>query len=75
MAKAEPRTLVDFVKDKRRASCVVCKLPDIIRQQVRAASEKKISRRTVLEWLETECGAKITDADIATHSNGHHEDR
>lgn len=68
-----PKALVDFVKDRRRAACVVCSLPDDVRVQVRTAREKKIDRRTVIEWLHAEVDSKIGETDLAAHTNGHHE--
>lgn len=70
---ASPRSLAEFVKDKRREACAVCRLPAEVRDQVRTAGEKKIHRRTVLDWLKTDCSAPITDTELTVHTNGHHD--
>lgn len=68
------RSLVQFAKDKRRENCSVCKLSDEVRRQMREASDKKIPRRVVKEWLETEHSKKLTDTEMTTHSSGHHDE-
>lgn len=73
--KSEPRSLVDFMRAKRRAACKVCQLPDDVREQLRTASDKDIKRRDVLEWLRTEVGSDITDAELTSHKAGHHDEQ
>ena len=66
------KTLVEFVKDKRRADCVICNLPEEVLAQVRVATDKDINRRQVKEWLESEYQIKVTEADQVLHTNGRH---
>lgn len=73
--EAKRRSLVDFMKAKRRDLCAVCRLPDDIRAELRTVRQKKISRTDVLAWLNDECKAKIAVADLDGHRNGHHDDR
>lgn len=72
-AKKVPTTLADFAAAKRRAArraaCAVCALPDEIAQQVKTASDKKIDRQTIREWLEREYGIRIRDGVFTTHAN------
>lgn len=68
----EPKSLVDFVKAKKRADCPVCALPEEIRAQLHAASEKKIYRADQLAWLKEECGHPISGEDLNRHYSGRH---
>lgn len=72
-AKTPTRSLVEFVKDKKRKACAVCSLPAEVRTQLATAREKKITRADVLEWLKSE-GIAIKAEDLAAHTNGHHGD-
>lgn len=72
MKKPAGRSLVDFVKARKCEGCRVCALPKELLDQVRSASEKKIKRTVVLEWLNKEHGAKITDADLTAHYGQRH---
>lgn len=68
------QTLVEFVKQQRRANCRVCKLPVEVRGQVgRTASEKKISREQQVEWITLVTGVKITADELTAHVNGRHD--
>ena len=67
------KTLLEFVRAKQRAGCKVCSLPDSVREEIRNARTKKITRRDVLEWLKTEVKSPVADAELTTHTNGHHE--
>ena len=76
MAKAKAvRSLTEYVRDQRIAECPICGLPDEIRTQMQVASEKKIKRRIVLEWLREEQGTAFTTDQLNRHYNGHHEER
>lgn len=68
-----PRTLAAFVHAKRRSGCPVCALPAGVRQQLTEARNRKITRAVQLEWLRTEVGVKVTDADLTAHVNGRHD--
>lgn len=72
MAKVTPRSLVDFVKEKKRADCLVCRLPTDVREQVEAASDKRILRNEVVAWLNEECGVAATTKDLERHTQGRH---
>jgi FKBP-type peptidyl-prolyl cis-trans isomerase (trigger factor) len=72
MKKPAGRSLADFVKHKRCEGCKVCALPKELLDQIRTASERKIKRTVVLEWLKSEHGAKISDADLTTHHGQRH---
>lgn len=73
------RSLLEFASEKRKAerrqTCPVCRLPEEVRAELRIARERKIERRLVREWLQTELGVALTDLDFTTHHAGHHEDR
>jgi len=66
-------SLVEYARKKRAADCPVCQLPEGIRQQMRMASDKKIKRTVVLEWLTQEQGLAITDSDLTVHYSGKHD--
>lgn len=67
------RTLAQFAKDKRKKDCPVCQLSDDVRDQIREASQLRIRRPDVVEWLAEDHGASVTVADLETHTNGRHE--
>jgi len=74
-ATATPvRSLADFVRQKRRESCPVCKLPQEVRDQLATASDKGHKRRDVLEWLKVDAGVPITDTELTAHRNGRHDE-
>lgn len=78
VAKAVPatkskRSLAEFMQAKRRAGCVVCALPNAVRDQLKDASKHKIKRAEQIEWLESEFGMKLTRAAFDAHTNGRHE--
>jgi len=66
--------LVDFMREKRRKACPVCKLPVEIRAQLATASDRGIKRKDVLEWLHTVVGVDITNDELTAHRNGGHDD-
>jgi hypothetical protein len=73
------RSLVDYERDrtreKRREGCVLCKLPDDVKEQLRSASRKKIPREVVLEWLNKELGFEISINAFQRHAQGRHDYR
>lgn len=71
--KPAPRSLTQFVQDKKRADCPVCALNPDIRAEIQSARTKKIKRETVLEWLRAECGIAINSADFDRHHSARHE--
>lgn len=66
-------SLVDYVRQQRRADCAVCSLPDEIRIQLKGASDKKISRATALAWLSEVHGIVMTSDQMTTHYSAHHD--
>lgn len=70
---ATKRSLVQFTNDKKRAACVVCKLPKIILDEIRQAQSRDIKRDTILEWLTSEHGYKIARVDLDHHYSARHE--
>jgi hypothetical protein len=73
-AKGPVKSLVEFMQDKRRADCPVCKLPEDVRKQLATAAEKGIRRKDVLEWLRAVIGVQITDVELTAHRNGRHDE-
>lgn len=74
MGEKKPRSLVEFVRDMKRSNCAICAIPDPdIKAQLKAATEKKIKRGWVLQWLRDECGIEVTDADMNRHYSGRHD--
>lgn len=61
------RSLADYLKAKKCAACPVCQLPDDVKGQLAAASERGIKVADRLEWLTAEYGARITRADLEAH--------
>lgn len=70
---AGPRSLVRFMRDKRREGCPVCALDPAVRQQLAEASTRKIPRAVQLEWLHAEVRTKVTADDLSQHVNGRHD--
>lgn len=67
------RSLTEFMQAKRRDGCPVCALPPSVREQLKDASKRKITRADQIEWLAAECGVKLTRALFDSHANGRHE--
>lgn len=76
--KPKPVSLAEFAHDAKvaewRRTCVVCKLPDGVRAQVKQARDRKIKTQVITDWLRTQ-GYKIDDLDWQTHNAGLHEQR
>lgn len=66
--------LVDYMKEKKREACPVCKLPEFVREQLALAKEKKITRRDQLEWLDKVVHADISNRDLDAHYSGRHDE-
>ena len=70
---AEPvKSLLDYMQDKRRAECPVCKLAEDIRDQLRRATDRKVKRADQLTWLTEVVGVAITNSDLDAHYSGRH---
>ena len=65
-------SLVDYLKKKRRADCVVCQLPEEVLEQLQDAKKKKITRLEQLAWLNEELGYEVTYDHMETHYKGQH---
>lgn len=79
MTKPKPNvSLAEFAHEAKVAewkrTCVVCKLPDDVRAQVRLARERKVKTTIITDWLKTQ-GHKIDELDWQTHNAGLHETR
>lgn len=72
--KQPKRTLAQFARDKRREGCPVCVLPVEVRQELRAAGDKKIPVAIQLEWLKAELGVTVGVEQINSHRSGRHEE-
>lgn len=69
----EALTLVDFLKKKRRADCVVCQLPQEVLDQLQVAKKKKITRVEQLAWLNEELGYEVEYDHMEVHYKGQHD--
>ena len=68
------RTLAEFLRDKRRAGCPVCALsPEILQCLAEAANKGSAKVPEQVEWLNTDCGTRITVQELTQHRSGHHE--
>ena len=68
------RSLLQFVKDKRREKCEVCRLDPEVRAQLRDAANKKIAVSVQLQWLHEETGIIVTPEQVNAHRGGRHEE-
>ena len=72
----QARSLMEFAIERRRAerraSCAICRLPDDVRAQLRAARDKKIDIPTRLAWLES-LGHPVGELDLKTHQSSTHD--
>lgn len=70
----KPRSIDEFVRDKRKDACVVCQkiTPEISAQIQDARKRARASVELILEWLQAEYGIKITDAQWQMHARGRH---
>ena len=75
---APPPSLAEFAHQRKveawKRTCIVCKLPAEIREQVRQARERKVERSVINDWIRR-MGYKIDDLDWQTHNAGLHEQR
>ena len=75
-AAKQARSLMEFAierrRNERRAACAICRLPDDVRAQLRAARDKKIDIPTRLAWL-VAIGHQVSDLDLKTHASSAHD--
>jgi hypothetical protein len=81
-ASEDARSLVEFERASRiaemKANCVVCALPEEVREQLRQSRKlggNYVPRPIILKWLNEELGYKITEQDLQTHAAGRHDFR
>lgn len=68
------RTLEQYLLDKRRADCPVCRLAPEVRAILKRASEKGSARvAEQIEWLRLDCGATIMPGELTSHRSGGHD--
>ena len=68
------RTLAEFLRDKRKAGCPVCTLsPEILHCLAEAANKGTAKVPEQVEWLNIDCGARVTVAELTSHRSGRHE--
>lgn len=70
----KPVSLAEFMRQKAKGACLICRLPaDIQAQLGKPASDKGYSRVDQVEWLRAVCGAREVTIEILTkHLNGRH---
>ncbi len=69
-----PRSISEFVRDKRKVNCPVCKVPPKIRVQVNDARQtRNVTMPVILEWLKSEHGIALTLEQCRRHYAGMHE--
>lgn len=67
------QSIVDFLREKERAQCPVCTLPESWRQQLQLAREKGIRIADQVEFLR-KGGIKLRPREILRHNNARHND-
>jgi hypothetical protein len=67
------RSLIEYVRAKRRETCPVCQLDPDLLSQVRSAGDKRIPQDVVLAWLAEDHGIVLSKDDLLTHRNGRHD--
>lgn len=68
-----PKSLVEFMKDKKRAACQICSLDAEVRAQLAKAGEQGIKVADQVDWLIHEVGVAVTRADLDSHRSQRHE--
>lgn len=72
-SKNPARSLKQFVRDKKRANCSVCNLPEAILQEIRAARRSKVKYGDIVAWLAEVHRAKVTEDNLRQHAALRHE--
>lgn len=73
--KRQIRSIQQFIRDKRRVNCPVCKVPTAIRDAIVDAKRKGFTVPTILEWLKSEYRIRLTPEQVRTHYSGMHDGR
>lgn len=68
------QSIVDFLREKERAQCPVCTLPESWRQQLQFAREKGIRIADQVEFLRKKGRIKLRPQEIMHHNNKRHDD-
>lgn len=73
----DPPSIEDFMRNKRKEDCRVCRLSEDLRLKLSTASKKGWSRENVVEYLNEhfadDMGANVTDDELTTHFSGKHD--
>ncbi len=75
MGTTKKRSLVEFMRDKRKKDCPVCRIPEELRQEMVAARTKKITRVDILAWLKEDHGIDVTPGQMDTHNSAKHDQK
>ena len=70
---AKPITVAEFLLNKRRAVCPVCKLKDSVKAMVTDAKKKGERQADILEYLQAVHRITITPREFTAHAAGRHE--
>lgn len=71
-ARTGKRSLDEFTKEKQRETCPVCKLAPELQEQIAAASTKRVPVAVICEWLQSEYGLTVSEAEFIRHGRGAH---
>lgn len=71
--QASPISLDEYLMQKKRAGCAICRLPLEARAEIKKAREKRERQADIIEWLQVAYKAKIVPADFTSHVSGRHE--
>lgn len=69
------KSLTDFMREKAKRDCLICKLPIEVRAQLGPEATKKgFTRPNQLEWLRQACGANSVTMEVLNqHLNRQHD--
>jgi len=70
---SKQRSIAEFIKDKKRAGCIVCKVPLAVRAQIVAARKRNYNIATILEWLKSEYKIRLTPEQLRLHYGAQHD--
>lgn len=71
--KSPAKSLVDFARNIKRSKCVVCQVPEALRQEIVAARSKKIGNEISAKWLKDSHGLNISAEELKSHQSGNHD--
>ncbi len=67
------RTIDEFIKAQKRTSCPVCAIPLEVRRAMTDARRKRYKIQTILDWIKSEHGIKLTPEQVRNHYAGQHD--